>query len=568
MQTLRAALLFGLLTLAPVTAGCVGASALEDVRIPIFPSDNPQTIVDAHPAGTHFVIKPGIHRHFQVAPRDNDIFEGEPGAVLTGAAILSDEDWIEEIAGTRWYIENQTQQSEVYGECLPAHPRCGYNEAVFRNNAPLEHVARLGKVTTGTFFHDRKHDRIYVGDDPVGHLMEVLLTPWAFDHAGHDVTIKGPADPAQSFVVEKYASPNQNGAIRALDWTIDNVEVRWNHGSGVEFDGAGGKIRGCHVHHNGMNGITIYQMHGGEIRGCESEGQGWNGTDPAWELGWGKVWQTDGFLIRGNYIHEDARGPWTDNANINVIIEYNVCVDNAYEGIKHEISYDAIIRYNICMGNAIIEDDWLWGAQILVQNSANVEVHDNYVRVATGWGDGIGIIEQDRSDFGPQTHGPFISNSLDIHDNMIVFEGPVGDLGAVHDVTPPRSDYWDNITFRNNRYHFVQASPDTDRFYWEGSIVDWPAWQAAGNDTTGALMTSSNPAPPAPAVVLTATPLGGGRWRLDWEALRATGCVASGDWSGNRRLWGQEVVTPLGSMTYTLTATGPGGRHEQSLTLP
>ena len=280
MQTLRAALLFSLLTLAPVTAGCMGASALEDVRVPIFPSDNPQTIVDAHPAGTHFVIKAGTHRHFQVTPRDNDIFEGEPGAVLTGAAILPDEEWIEEIAGTRWYIRKPDAADQVYGECLPAHPRCGYNEWVFRDNDPLEHVATLGEVTTGTFFHDQTADRIYVGDDPVGHLMEVLLTPWAFDQAGMNVTIKGNADPAKSFIVEKYASPNQNGAIRALDWTIDNIEVRWNHGAGVEFDGAGGKIRGCHVHHNGMDGITTYQMHGGEIRGCESEGHGWNGIDP------------------------------------------------------------------------------------------------------------------------------------------------------------------------------------------------------------------------------------------------------------------------------------------------
>jgi Right handed beta helix region len=317
-----------------------------------------------------------------------------------------------------------------------------------------------------------------------------------------------------------------------------------------------------------MDGIASDQVHGGEIRGCESEGHAWNGIDPAWQSGWGKIWQTDVFLVRGNYIHDDQRGPWPDNDNINIIIEYNVCVNNEYSGIQHEISYDAIIRYNICMGNGTVDDDWLWGSQILVQNSVNVEVHDNYVRVAAGWGDGIGIIEQDRRGYGPESHGPYLSNFPNIHDNTIVFEGPAGTHGAVHDEEPPRSDYWDNISFRNNHYHFVQASPDTNRFDWNSSIIGWAAWQAAGNDITGSLTVASDPPPPAPTMVLTSTPLGGGQWRLQWEALRATGCVASGDWSGNRRLWGQEVVTPMGSKTYTLTATGPGGSHARSITLP
>jgi Right handed beta helix region len=567
MQKIGMAVLLSLLTLIPVTAGHGPAAALADARVPIFPTDDPQAVVDANPAGTHFVIKAGTHHHFQVTPRDDDIFEGEPGAVLTGAAILPDEDWIEEIARRRWYIANQTQQSAVYGECAPAHPRCGYNEWVFRDNAPLEHVATLEAVTAGAFFHDQAADRIYVGDDPVGHRMEVLLTPWAFDQAGANVTIKGDADPAKSFIVEKYASPNQNGAIRALDWSIDNVEVRWNHGAGVEFDGPGGRIRGCYVHHNGMGGITTDQMHDGEIRGCESEGHGWNGIDPWWEAGWGKIWQADGVLIRGNYVHDDERGIWTDDDNINIVIEYNVCVDNQWEGIKVEIGYDTIVRYNISMGNGIIDDTFFFDSQIVVQNSQKADVHDNFVRVSSGFGSSIGIIEQDRSGFGPETYGPYISDFPNIHDNVIVFDD-VGDVGAVHDVTPPRSDYYDNITFRGNHYHFVEASPNTDRFNWDGSLISWAAWQAAGNDTTGSLTTSSDPSPPAPTMVLASTPLDGGRWRLEWEALRATAVAASGGWSGNRRLWGQEIVTPLGSNTYTLTATGPGGSHAQSVTLP
>ena len=54
------------------------------------------------------------------------------------------------------------------------------------------------------------------------------------------------------------------------------------------------------------------------------------------------------------------------------------------DGIKHEISYDAIIRNNIVAGNGGSFDEWLWGSQILVQNSSNVEVYGNFVEVAAG----------------------------------------------------------------------------------------------------------------------------------------------------------------------------------------
>jgi hypothetical protein len=316
-----------------------------------------------------------------------------------------------------------------------------------------------------------------------------------------------------------------------------------------------------------MDGIATYQMHGGQIRGCESEGHAWNGIDPGWGSGWGKIWQADGFLIRGNYIHDDELGIWVDSDNINIIIEYNVSVDNQWEGIKVEIGYDTIVRYNISMGNGITDDTFFFDSQIVVQNAKNVEVHNNFVRVSPGYGASIGIIEQDRDGHGPESHGPYLSDFPDIHDNVIIFND-AGDVGAVHGVTPPRSDYYDNITFQDNHYHFVEASPDTDRFNWEGSYISWEAWQAAGNDTTGSLTTSSDPSPPAPTIALAWSPLGGGKWRLDWEALRATEVVASGGWSGNRRLWGQEVVTPREAKTYTLTAIGPGGSHEQSVTLP
>jgi parallel beta-helix repeat protein len=46
--------------------------------------DSLQKVVDAHPAGTTFVLGAGVYRRQSVKPKDGDVFVGESGAVLTG----------------------------------------------------------------------------------------------------------------------------------------------------------------------------------------------------------------------------------------------------------------------------------------------------------------------------------------------------------------------------------------------------------------------------------------------------------------------------------------------------
>ena len=52
------------------------------------PGDDIQAIVDRNRAGTRYVLAPGVYREQAVVPKSGDIFEGEPGAVLSGARIL------------------------------------------------------------------------------------------------------------------------------------------------------------------------------------------------------------------------------------------------------------------------------------------------------------------------------------------------------------------------------------------------------------------------------------------------------------------------------------------------
>jgi hypothetical protein len=70
---------------APPAASCVSGAG-----VAIGTGDDAQSAVNAHAAGTAYVVKAGIHlRNFSVQPKSGDRFCGEPGAVLDGGRSLS-----------------------------------------------------------------------------------------------------------------------------------------------------------------------------------------------------------------------------------------------------------------------------------------------------------------------------------------------------------------------------------------------------------------------------------------------------------------------------------------------
>jgi parallel beta-helix repeat protein len=72
---------------APTTTQPVASCASGGVAIST--GDNAQQVVDAHGAGTTYVVKAGTHlRNFSVRPKSGDRFCGEPGAVLDGGRSL------------------------------------------------------------------------------------------------------------------------------------------------------------------------------------------------------------------------------------------------------------------------------------------------------------------------------------------------------------------------------------------------------------------------------------------------------------------------------------------------
>lgn len=445
----------------------------------LYPGDDLQAASTANPPGTTFLIKAGVHRMQRVNPKDNQVFMGEPGAILNGSRSLTSFNR----AGNAWYAAGQTQQEQMNGMCLATVPRCTFSEDLFLDDVPLKHVSSLAQLTPGTWFFDYAADRIYLADDPTGRKVETSVARGAFWGASKGVTIRG-------LIIEKYAIPAQMGAIGdqypGPGWIVENNEVRWNHGTGIA-GGDGAQILRNFVHHNGQKGIGANGVDV-IVDGNEISHNNYAGFSPGWEAGGTKFALTNRLIVRNNYVHDNVgSGLWTDIDNINTLYENNTVINNSYGGITHEISYSAIIRGNTVKNNGWAFCPWLWGGQIQVQNSQNVEVYNNTVVVGPTGGNGLVLVQQSR---GAGQYGPYLTTNNYVHHNDITYQGTVGMSGAAADWNAG-SVFGGANQFSFNTYH----SPNLSAYLWawNGAARDWSGFLGQGQDGGGSADTNVVP---------------------------------------------------------------------------
>ena len=270
-----------------------------------------------------------------ITPKNNDVFLGlSLGAVLNGSQLVTS--WMK--SGGYWVASNQPQLiPQTTDACyVSASTACQFADALFLDNTPLNRVMTLFQVVPGTFYRDYASKQIYIADDPTGHTMEVIVCarPILASETGVDgVTIQG-------LTIEKFAG-NIDGAVEGRPtWTIQNNEVRLNHGDGIK---AGGRKLGNYSHDNGDFGLEGgYATTAMDVENNEFAFNNWadflNGGGAKFEY-------ATNLIVRYNYSH-DNNGPGfhTDADSANVLYEYNHTKNNTYAGIQYEISWDDIIR--------------------------------------------------------------------------------------------------------------------------------------------------------------------------------------------------------------------------------
>lgn len=456
--------------------GDSGGNNGPDAILTLAPGEDWQARVDAAPAGAVFTVKAGVHRLQTVTPKSDQQFLAEPGAVMSGAKLL--DDWVQ--SGATWYVDGQTQEfGHDVGVCAPGKA-CQYPEDVYRDDVLLHRELSLAAVGPGDFYFDYAADRIYVGDDPVGHRLEAAATEYAFlgspEGAGTGVVVRG-------LIIEKYANAAQFGAIGRSNtpagWVIEGCEIRYNHGAGIRTGNI--QVIRSHIHHNGQIGIVGGGGSETLISDNEIDHNNTVGFAPDWEGGgvkFGGGYFT-GIRVQNNQIHHnDGIGLWADGDIDQFVWDGNTVVDNTWDGVKVEISYGGEVTGNVIEENGFANPNDFEGAGILIYSSggSGLTISGN---VLSGNHNGIVLIGAERGN-GPL--GPLITKNVSVHDNDLTLEGNQATGAHYYGVS---SGLWttDHNHFAHNAYQLQSAGATP--FLWEGARRSDAEWRAYGNDEHG-----------------------------------------------------------------------------------
>lgn len=465
-------LLAGLAILTIGSGYAMQASARSnDAAVMVRPGDNLQALIDSAGEGATFRFSPGVYRMQQIVPKNNQRFIGRPGVILNGAQIITG--WRQE--NGYWVARAPQERLRPHGVCEDETELCTFREDLFIDGKRSRAVAAVDQVGPGTWY--RNDESIFLVDDPAGRLVEMSAAPWAIQSDAKNVVL-------EQLVVEKYATAAQAGAIDGRygeDWKLVDVVVQWNHGVGL-FLGRNMRVTGGSISNNGQLGI------GGDGSGAVIDGvkiavNNYAGFSAGWEGGGTKFVRSKRLVVRNSCIHDNiGPGLWTDIDNIDITYTNNKVFRNLGDGIKHEISYRALIADNVVARNGKGYDVWLWGSQILIQNSADVEVRNNVVEIAPGYGNGISVVYQER---GSGKLGAYDAKNNHIHDNTIIYLGAHGRGGIVADYSI--ETFWETNSnrFDNNRY--IVAGPRDSILGIKNHFGNWVEARAQGFEKNGSL---------------------------------------------------------------------------------
>jgi len=231
-------------TPAPTTTGSPSTSSSCTVSgaVPIGVGEDAQMVVNAHGAGTTYIVKAGTHlRNFSVRPKSGDRFCGEPGAVLDGGRSLQ---FAFSGQATNVTLDSITVQNYNTGWQRGAiQPDTHASGWVVRNVSALRNywaglMAADGMKILGGHYND--NDQLGIGGNAAtGVLLDGL--------DGDTATFDGP-ELARNHAL--HASPEYEAG--GMKWDVGQVTIRNVHAHHNDYRGlwADMNARGALIEHN------------------------------------------------------------------------------------------------------------------------------------------------------------------------------------------------------------------------------------------------------------------------------------------------------------------------------
>jgi len=495
-----------------------------------------QTVVDANPAGTTFVLQPGMYRlPTPIIPKNGDSFVGQTAcappatscpAILSGSTLIGSAAVFD---GKNYEVTGQTQQGQrgtSTTNCDPGWLRCIYPEDLYFDSVPYQHLSSstLPAIGPGQWWFDYTNHIIYFHDNPSGHTVETSVVNNAFGGSANNVAI-------QYLTIEKFApmyptgtigeSQQSNALTQSTNWSVQNCEIRLNHGYGVRV-GYGIQILNNYIHNNGQTGIgggigvtaspsTESSNSGILIEGNTITRNDYAHFDPNFGSGGIKIGATSGVTIRGNTIqHNEGSGVHFDDYSQNELLDGNTITDNFdSDGVNQEIGYGtSTFRNNIVLRNGAQIYESHFAEQIGVHASTGVSAYCNVVEVSSGTGVNgwsIGAANRGFSNYPSFQYLATTGNSF--HHNTVIWDaGAAGGVGFIQDDAAAQPNFFANNTPPDYNTYHVPSTSDTHFLYDNNNSQSntpntFPGYQAAGADVHGTVDTNYTSGFPTVAIV-------------------------------------------------------------------
>ncbi len=478
---LRIAVLVAMIAAAGL-GGAAPGSAAECDGVPLAPGDDIAAALASHPIKTTFCFAPGVYRVTEpLLPQRNDTLIGAPGATIDGARRVKG--WARR--GSVWVAHHRSQGPTIrtagWGTDELIYPQAQYADDVSIDNEPLWKVgvkvdgAIIGSsvVGPGEYFIDYDANKITLGSDPVGHLVEQGFADGGIEARAAGVTIDGlTVEGTQGIGIDADGS----------GWTISNSTARLNHVTGIHVT-EGTQVLGDTVSGNGAFGVTGkgdgVTVDGSTITENDAArfGSIHGGCDGA---GGSKFVNSHDLTITNNTFSDNwCTGIWLDTNDDQVTVAHNVSTGNRADGIRLEIGYDVAISDNT------VQDNGRGG--ITVVDSPRVTISGN--RVSGNLGTEIMLQQHERID-PVSPLGPHLMRNAKVTGNEVWLSG--SQVAGARDTDKPRQDavftsYHNH--FAGNTYHVPAA--DSHSFLWLGEKMTFAQWRTAGQDHTGSLVVGS-----------------------------------------------------------------------------
>ncbi|MDQ3639999.1 MAG: right-handed parallel beta-helix repeat-containing protein [Actinomycetota bacterium] len=386
-------------------------------------------------AGSTIVIRGGTYRETLGTISKRLVYQPYPGEAvsLRGSAVVSG--WVSD--GSIWRRDNWTaehcQSCYPWNAIDPAYPLAGKPDMVFRDGTPLRQVGTRSEVSAGEFFVDYAGDKLYIGSDPGGRLMEASVHEKAMQFNGF---ASGSVVRGLSFM---HYAPHFNGDRPAMvvantsSLTFERNSFSRSATSGLSIYGQNAKILDNEFINNGLTGLHGYLAHGTLVEGNRLAS---NNQEHFVEMGLAasaagaKFGTTHNLTMRNNIAEGNyGKGLWCDLSCFNTVIVSNLLRGNSKDGISYETSSKGIIASNVAADNGLV------GLKISESNSVrayNNTLTDNFQQ--------IGVYDSARSNSNTYERSLGITwdtRNVVIRNNIFSTSGSAGAVVHTNDSSTP-----------------------------------------------------------------------------------------------------------------------------------